>query len=380
MENFNDLNADRLTGAVALLSFLMVTGFIGNLHVLFVYTFRLKPSNHGIYILFLSVQDIIACALLIPLRIYVYINLWTHGNDFTCRFESFLMCLILTASAFTLLLVATDRYRKICCPLGWQIKRRIAKLLCVIVLISACLCSWPVLVLNEPKTIELNNVTITMCGTVDGYMEYQLYHRIIMAAIFFGSLCILTGLYVLIIKAAAKYFSRDIVNGTDQCSKGAHNAFKEQDEYGSKESLIPHEQNIIKPCKDGKPQDNLRVSTKTTRQNTADCTTSPARTEKCNIGPNRTNRSRKTTTIFILITVFYFISYIPFISLDIFLVHGLLTSSTSLSMAGFVAIHIISSCVFINCVANCFIYSCFDTRFRNEIGVMYKMLWYACKH
>ena len=109
MNIFNELRSENLIPGVVLMVLLMVVGFFGNLHVLYVYTFRVKTTNHGIYIIFLSVQDICACTILIPLRVYMYNNLWTHGNDFTCRFESFMMCLILSGSAFTLVLVAVDR-------------------------------------------------------------------------------------------------------------------------------------------------------------------------------------------------------------------------------------------------------------------------------
>ncbi|XP_045169646.2 cholecystokinin receptor-like [Mercenaria mercenaria] len=377
MDNLDDIK-EHYTGAVVLLAFLMVIGFIGNLHVLFVYTFRLKPSNHGIYILFLSVQDVIACSLHIPEKIYVYNNFWTYGSEFICRFHVFSSTFILTAAAFTLLLIAADRYRKICCPLGWQIKRRIAKLLCITVLISACLCSWPHLVLNVPKTIELNNRTITVCGTVDGYRKYQQYHLIVMATIFLGSLCILTCLYVLILKSTAKYYSRVKLNtkGTEKYPKGISKTSEAQDEYESNEIMTLPEAGFMKLCDDGKPQDNFNFDPNAKEPKLSNCNDRPTCMEKCNVGSKRTSRSKKTTTVFILITVLYFISYFPYIAVQAFLVYGLLTPS----LTSRIVVSIVNSFVFINSVVNCFIYSCFDRRFRHEIVVMYKTLWHMCKH
>ncbi|XP_060583729.1 hydroxycarboxylic acid receptor 2-like isoform X2 [Ruditapes philippinarum] len=284
MNIFNELKSESLIPAVVILAFLMVVGFVGNLHVLFVYAFRVKPTNHRIYIIFLSIQDITACTILIPLRIYIYNNLWTHSNVFTCKFGSFMMCLILTGSAFTLILVAIDRYRKICNPHGWQIKRPIAKLLCFVVTLCACFCSWPTAALDGEGIVSI-----------------------------------------------------------DEENK----------------------------------QDKVGRQTKLDNKNLTKCSTGQVVTQTSNESQQKQKRTRRITLAFTLITVFYFISYIPFISLDIFLLHGLFTS-TSPTIDVFIAIHIVSSCVFINSTVNCFIYSCFDGRFREEIVMLYKKL--CCRH
>ncbi|XP_053388476.1 neuropeptide Y receptor type 1-like [Mercenaria mercenaria] len=365
---------DEIKPALVLPVFLMVTGFIGNLHVLFVYTFRLKPSNHGIYIRFLSVQDTIACVLLIPTQIYIFSNLWTYGNEFTCRIYSFGSSLIHTATASTLLLIATDRYRKICCPLGWQIKRRIAKLLCIIVLIFGCFISLPFLVLIEPKTRELNNVTTTRCG--DRSMKYEQYYLITMATICVGLLCILICLYVLIFKSAPKYYLRVNIKDTEKNTQGTNKSSEAQEEYASREIMTPPGEDIMQPSDYRKPQDNFNFDPNAKEQQSTNCNTRQTCTENCNVDSKRSNRAKKMITLFILITVLYFISYIPFLAGRIFRSHELLTPSLTTG----IVYTVLQLSIFINSAANCFIYSCFDTRFRNEIGLMYKTLRYKFKH
>jgi hypothetical protein len=66
----DEINSESLIPTVVILSCLMVVGFVGNLHVSFVYAFRLKPTNHGIFITVRGIYDISACIVLIPFRNY----------------------------------------------------------------------------------------------------------------------------------------------------------------------------------------------------------------------------------------------------------------------------------------------------------------------
>jgi hypothetical protein len=220
------------------------------------------------------------------------------------------------------------------------------------------------------KNISVNNKTISMCSTVDGYLKYQLYHRIFMAVIFFGSFCILVVLYVCILKSTSTYHVKEKVNETKQCGSSCYVV------NSSKENLIPDGEGIVSIDEENK-QDKVGRQTKLDNKNLTKCSTGQVVTQTSNESQQKQKRTRRITLAFTLITVFYFISYIPFISLDIFLLHGLFTS-TSPSIDVFIAIHIVSSCVFINSTVNCFIYSCFDGRFREEIGMLYKKL--CCRH
>ena len=44
-----------------LCQFLMVLGVVGNLHVIIILGFRMKPSNHRIFILYLGLLDMTIC-------------------------------------------------------------------------------------------------------------------------------------------------------------------------------------------------------------------------------------------------------------------------------------------------------------------------------
>jgi hypothetical protein len=56
LEDLNYEESKQHMGGVVFVSILMIFGIIGNLHVLFVYMFRMKPSNPRTCILTMSVH------------------------------------------------------------------------------------------------------------------------------------------------------------------------------------------------------------------------------------------------------------------------------------------------------------------------------------
>ncbi|XP_060582069.1 neuropeptide Y receptor type 6-like [Ruditapes philippinarum] len=368
----DEITSESFIPAVIILSCVMVVGFVGNLHVIFVYAFRLKPTNHGFFIIVLSIYDISACTVLIPFMIYMYINPWTYGSVFMCRISRFMMGLIFDGSILTLLLVAVYRYRKICRPHGWQIKNRVAKLLCFISAISACVCSCPLIVFSEVSTHSLGNKTFTVCGAVEGTIKYGLYYYIFLALMAFVSLCALVSLYACILKAAsilhAKESYGDVnksgVTGLKHIKLNVLNRHKELPTSCSK---------IIVSPEVGYNQDNIEGKTRDNSETLATCSANQIKTETTYDNLLRRNRIRQITLAFILVTVFFCISYIPFLSLQIVMKQRQMSSSY-LTIDSYIAIRITMTCIYINSMVNCFIYSCFDRQFRQEIGMLYKTL------
>jgi hypothetical protein len=66
LEDLNYEKSKQHMGGVVFVSILMIFGIIGNLHVLFVYMFRMKPSNPRTCILTLALLDMIACVIGMP--------------------------------------------------------------------------------------------------------------------------------------------------------------------------------------------------------------------------------------------------------------------------------------------------------------------------
>ena len=111
-KDLNELNfeeAKQYIGGVVFVTIIMVIGIIGNAHVLFVYTFRMKPSNHRIFILSLGVLDMITCLVGMPFIIVDLRNPLTFTMISACKVLRFVNYFICISSALILTVIAIDR-------------------------------------------------------------------------------------------------------------------------------------------------------------------------------------------------------------------------------------------------------------------------------
>ena len=109
LEDLNYEEAKQNIGGVVLVSIIMIIGIIGNLHVLFVYTFRIKTSNHRIFILTLGVLDLLTCVIGMPFIIMDLRNPLTFTMVTACKVLRFVNYFICISSAFMLAVIAIDR-------------------------------------------------------------------------------------------------------------------------------------------------------------------------------------------------------------------------------------------------------------------------------
>jgi hypothetical protein len=82
-------------------------------------------------------------------------------------------------------------------------------------------------------------------------------------------------------------------------------------------------------------------------------------------------RSKKITMMFLVITLLFFITFVPHlvVQLIVFIQPNFLTNS---SFSVKVVYHVVYNFAFINSVANCYIYGFFDAKFRTELKKIYK--------
>lgn len=110
LESLNYEKVKQNIGGIFFVSIAMVIGITGNLHVLFVYSFRMKQSNPRIFILFLAALDFITCAVGMPFIIIDLTNPLTFYAVTACKVLRFVNYFICLSSAFILLIIAIDRY------------------------------------------------------------------------------------------------------------------------------------------------------------------------------------------------------------------------------------------------------------------------------
>ncbi|XP_059171040.1 uncharacterized protein LOC131952423 [Physella acuta] len=169
----NDAVAMTLLPVMIVLGVLCVVGILGNSLVCFVYAKRFRRGGHNFLITCLAFVDLNSCVLAIPyeivdIRFYVY---YVFDTDWFCRCMKFITAFINIVSILILLLIAVDRYRKVCRPLKPQLHVGSIRYLLIVVVVVSLVLSSPSLFVYGMRTIESAMVPGVMsrdCSTPDG--------------------------------------------------------------------------------------------------------------------------------------------------------------------------------------------------------------------
>ncbi|XP_063422829.1 growth hormone secretagogue receptor type 1-like [Mytilus trossulus] len=381
LEELNYEEAKQYVGGVIFVTIIMIIGLIGNLHVLFVYTFRMKPSNHRIFILSLAVLDMITCIVGMPFIIVDLRNPLTFTMVSACKVLRFVNYFICISSALILTVIAIDRYRKICVPLGRQISRRIAKVLILVCLGTSMVLSWPAPVLYGHSSINTTNPNITgvRCFTEDQFKttKFQAYFNAVLILVVFGVFGILLVMYSLIGRVISKHttFKSSVPGATS--SDSSKTKITVSTDASSEDKPVFKGENITKNIKIANFKEKVMIelpmaSTDSSSSVGTNHTHVKAKTKKHE--KTKFDRAKRTTFMFFLITAFFFISYFPHLTLKIlaFVKTGFVSN---MSFSGKVLYNTFVWCFFINNMSNCFVYGFCDTRFRTEVKKIYNTLF-----
>ena len=142
-----------------------IVGFVGNILIIYVYYRSYEHCNFRYFVLFLAVYDLTSCLTTLPGELYAHFNWYSYQYDWMCKIKSFFNVFTAWGSAFTLLILAFDRCRKVCRPLGWQMHCDAAIKLCASGLILSILVSCPILFLwgKQTYTIQDLGLNVSIC-------------------------------------------------------------------------------------------------------------------------------------------------------------------------------------------------------------------------
>lgn len=141
---------DKYIPVAVYLTILCIVGSVGNIHAFLVYSLRYKPSNHRTFVVWLAAVDFIACSCSIPFEIIDARFNYTFTSVGACKFFRFLNHFVTLSSGILLGVIAVERYRKACVPMGRQLSAKEAKYACFITVVVSFVMSLPVLVLYGP--------------------------------------------------------------------------------------------------------------------------------------------------------------------------------------------------------------------------------------
>ncbi|XP_076093461.1 uncharacterized protein LOC143064490 [Mytilus galloprovincialis] len=411
LEELNKEEAKQYIGGVVFVSLLMTLGIIGNLHVLIIYTFRMKRSNPRTFILFLTALDFITCTVGMPFVVIDLRNPLTFTLIPACKILRFINYFVCSSSAFILLVIAIDRYRKVCFPLGKQISRNKAKYFCLVALATSMILSWPAPILYGHSSVNTTNPNITgvRCFTEDKFknQRYQAYFNELLIIVFFGMFVILVVLYILMAKAIAQHekfrksfpvagnFGKskykdidihseptqrremepcDIMSNLD--SSKSWYAIKPVDSMGTSCMSIS---TISSYAHNGTYINGKEDSTETSLASVPNNNTTQSNGQNKNHHRHHFihfNILKRTTIMMFLITAVFLLSYMPHLSLKI-IVFVRADFLKNMNFTEKILYNTFVWCFFINNMANCFIYGFFDVKFRNRIKMFYSS--FLCK-
>lgn len=219
LDDVNRQINNRNLAGVIFVSLMIVIGTVGNILVIIIFTFKFKTSNYRTYVLNLAFLDTINCCITLPFVLTYMLYSQNYPSDFLCKFGHFVGFYIGLASPFTLILIAADRYRNICQPLCLQMTEKRAKILCIAVNIISFILSWHVPVIYGSTHHKINglNLTAVRCFKEDDFLSQQItwWQYIILTIILVVvTACLAVAYFFIMIRVhhKSKYFSN--LNGT----------------------------------------------------------------------------------------------------------------------------------------------------------------------
>lgn len=128
---------------VLLLVFIFI-GMIGNIFVMYIFTFQWERNKTSVFIITLAVLDIINCSINMPIEVVVLFKPMSFDYDLFCKAARCFSYIITAAYSFVLVAVAFDRYLMICRPLKrMTLGTTYATKTCVGAVLTAVLTQWP---------------------------------------------------------------------------------------------------------------------------------------------------------------------------------------------------------------------------------------------
>ncbi|KAH3851344.1 hypothetical protein DPMN_093824 [Dreissena polymorpha] len=369
LARLNHEEAKQYVGGIVFVALLMTAGIFGNLHVLYVYVFRMKSSNHRVFILTLATLDFITCVVGMPFILVDLRNPLTFTLVAACKILRFVNYFICMSSALLLIVIAVDRYRKICVPFGKQMSRMVAKVSCLVVIGFSILLSWPAPVLYGQDIVmtSYENITGTRCYEENKFRgtKYMAYFNELLILVFFVALVVLVVLYSLIWRVIRKHSLKraelEEAEGHSKTSTKMSNVTSSVDTSAAQS--VDSDDTTNEQC-DKNVKNKQPYISQSGRSRRGDA-------EKTNH-----DHAKRTTVMFALITAVFVLSYLPHLLLKIvtFLNPNFVPN---MSFTGLVLYNTFIWCFFINNMANAYIYGFLDRRLRAEIRLLYGQILFC---
>ncbi|XP_060564882.1 D(2) dopamine receptor-like [Ruditapes philippinarum] len=140
LEELNGQKIREYAPAIAYSAFVMLVGISGNLFSIAYYGFKTQKTTTNSLITALAVTDLITCVVFCDEIIELCFTI-TFENVIGCKIMYFTNHTLVIGSAFILILICVDRFRKICRRQSWQLTLKSARIGVALLLFLAVILS-----------------------------------------------------------------------------------------------------------------------------------------------------------------------------------------------------------------------------------------------
>lgn len=358
LQDLNDQEAMRRLAPMIYLAILICIGLPGNIIVIVTYLTQYKKSTHRIIILGLAWIDLVACTVGMPFEIIEMRFQYTFYSAVACKIFRFNNTFISLGSVLTIVVMAIDRFRRVCRPLKAQMTIKHAKITCMLALVVSVFLSWPAIVYLGIRTVKLkHNITGIDCSVSDAFWKtkYPFYHNAVLFLIFIVCLVSLVVIYSMI---GRRIFSHVRFRSRFVSSRSTSSARTTSTTTGSQRSEQAQFQLLPKPQEKDDIQINNRV---------LDPKESKTNKNEIDKSEKELRKTRKITKIAFLITLMFVLSYLPHLILVIMTaVKGRFLAKPGPVVSALLPI--VSRSIFINNMVNPLIYGFCDAKFRTTVS------------
>ncbi|CAG5121358.1 unnamed protein product [Candidula unifasciata] len=218
LEAVNDARAREQIPVMTILAIMMLVGIVGNGLVCYVFCCRLKTGTQNFLIVCLAVLDLLNCIICMPTEIAIIRFYYILESVGTCKIMRFMNTFCALGSAFTLVVIAVDRYRKICRPLHGQLQMVHVRLSLIPVFGGALLFSWPALIMYGLQTTktDIPGLFGQSCLTLDNLREtvFPLLYTFIVFLVCIVLTITIVVIYTLVLRETKRH-SRYIKKNSD---------------------------------------------------------------------------------------------------------------------------------------------------------------------
>lgn len=304
-----------LMPVVVYVSLLMVLGIIGNMIVCYIYFFRWKRKTVKYFIGSLAAYDLITSIICMPIEVAMLRNPITLNDPHLCRFLRFTRSMTSLGAGFMLVVIAADRYLRICQLAKSQIQVALAKKLCFSTMITAVLFSWPCLLIFGQIERSTSPIAETSCSIDMEYIDTlypTAYYGLVSVLFLFISLCLMTFYSMIMGRLCKRPLTsrlRTILSVNEACSNNTSTSPEGLNEESSKlNTASPTNPENCKPTASSKI--GLMLRRKSSLFEGRIFSVSPAKRQS-----TANFRMTRTTLTLLLITLIQWVSFLPYFGL-----------------------------------------------------------------